>query len=265
MPDVFNFTYYYGNGDYYSGDGIADTGTYYAGQVIADGIINEVGLDGYYQIGTVVDAVSSGRSEPVGSVVVNSYFDADTNHGFSPYAFGSGSAGLTSESGYAYNSDYTYYDLFGNGFSEADLIPGNIGTYLYSFTYYYGNGDAYSGYGIADPAIGTQYYAGQVIADGIPDITGADGYYYISGVSDAVSSGYFDPAGSVVVNSYYDVETNSFASLIASISGSIYLGSNYLGSELGYASNFGGSITAPSQFGGNLAPYVSSEADLIAG
>lgn len=255
MPDVFNFTYYYGNGDYYSGYGIADTGTYYAGLTIGyDGIVDITGLDGFYYISSVFDAVSSGYFDPVGSVVVlntpSTYYDVETNSFASSVSPVNGVAGLGSELGYAYNSTNSNLNsLFGGsngvyGSYEADLTPA-VSTELYTFTYYYGNGDAYSGYGYA--SAGT-YSLAQYIgyADGISDITG-DGFYYISGVS----SGYIEPAGLIVVNSYYDVETNSSASSVVSLNGStgIY-------SESGYAYNLYNSN--PNSFFGN----GYSEADL---
>ncbi|WP_203230050.1 hypothetical protein, partial [Azotobacter chroococcum] len=49
------------------------------------------------------------------------------------------------------------YDYFGYGYYEAD-VASTAGSQLFYFTYVYGNGDSYSGYGYDDT--GT-YYAGQ--------------------------------------------------------------------------------------------------------
>ena len=98
---------------------------------------------------------------------------------------------------------------------------------LYSFTYNYGNGDSYSGYGYSNP--GT-YFSGEYIgfADGYRNETGFDGYYYISSVSRGASS----PAGLTYVSDYYDIESGNYASYVSG-----YTGYSGLGSEYGYAYN----------------------------
>lgn len=244
MTDLFGFTYYYGNGDYYSGIGIADIGAYSTGQYIgyADGNINETGYDGFYYISAVYNG---GSSDPAGSVFVESYYDGDTGYGSAALVSASGSAGLGSEYGYVYNSDYSRYNDFGNGYYEADL---NVSTDLYYFTYNYGNGDSYSGYGYA--ATGT-YSTNQYIgyADGLNSQTGYDDYYFIS----AVYGGQTGTTDSVSVYAYYDGDTGY--GVASSISGSGFSG---LGSEQGYAYNSDFSNTS-SLFG----YYGYYEADLI--
>lgn len=213
MTDLFSYTYTYGNGDSYSGYGHAGAGTYYTNQYIGFN-------DGYYYI----SSVASGYSSTVGSVTVNSYYDYDTGYGYAGDVSGSGDYGLGSESGNAYNHEHSNTSsYFGGGYYEADL-----GTDLYYFTYNYGNGDSYSGYGYADT--GT-YYTDQYIGynDGYYNETGYDGYYYIS----SVFIGYGGTAGSVTVDSYYDYDTGY--GYAGDVSGS---GDYGLGSESGNAYNY---------------------------
>jgi hypothetical protein len=113
LSDQYSFTYYYGNGDSYSGYGYALTGTYYQGQNV--GLYpNETGYDGYYTI----DSVYSGYDSSVeGQVYVDSYYDGDTsltNYSTSGYGY----SGLGSESGTVYG-EYTN-DSFSN-YNEADI------------------------------------------------------------------------------------------------------------------------------------------------
>ena len=211
--DQYNFTYYYGNDDFYSGSGFASTGTYYAGQTI-DSYWNETGNNGYY----IIDSVYSPIDGSDGQVYVNSYYDGDASYSYALSVSGYGYSGLGSESGTvtgSYNSDD-----FSN-YSEADFYS-YISYDQYNFTYYYGNGDSYSGYGYV--LTGT-YYAGQTISP-YPNETGNDGYYYI----DSVYYGSGGSDGQVYVSSYYDGDT-SFSTYL--VSG---LGYSGLGSEFGTVS-----------------------------
>ncbi len=222
MTDLFSFTYIYGNGDSYSGYGFTDTGTYYAGQLLGYGnsdYNNQTGYDGYYYISGVASS-SNGTAD---FVYVNAYYDADSGYGNAYLASGSTTSGLGSESGYAYNSSYSNNKSRFSNYYEADLY-----TDLYYFTYIYGNGDSYSGYGYTDT--GT-YYAGQLLGYGNSSYnsqTGTDGYYYISAVASS-SSG---TADFVYVNAYYDADSGYGNAYLAS--GNTTSG---LGSESGYAHN----------------------------
>lgn len=104
-------------------------------------------------------------------------------------------------------------------------------TDLYYFTYHYGNGDFYIGYGSAEP---TTYWGGQIINpyEDI-NITGNDSYYFI----DSVYSGYAGVSGQVEVYSYYDSESFAYADFTF---GSGFSG---LGTEFGYAYNASYSYT----------------------
>jgi len=211
--DLFTFTYYYGNGDYYTGQGYAEAGTYAASQVLT-GYTNETGYEGSYTIESVADSGYDSGSGYNNYVYVTSYYDGDTGYGSAYYISGTGYSGLGSEYGYAYNSSW-YGESFSNS-NEADLL-----FQQYNYTYYYGNGDSYSGYVYA--AVGT-YTAGQVLS-GYTNGTGYEGYYTIDSLSDTTNQLY----GYVAVSSYYDADTGY---------GSVYYvggsGSSGLGSESGY-------------------------------
>ena len=76
--DLFTFTYYYGNGDYYTGQGYAEAGTYVAGQLLT-GYANETGYEGSYTINSVED---SGYGPGFNNYVYfTSYYDGDTGYG----------------------------------------------------------------------------------------------------------------------------------------------------------------------------------------
>ena len=171
----YYFTYSYGNGDNYSGYGYALAGTYAAGQVLG-GYTNETGYDGSYTI----DYVSSGYDSSYdGQVYVTSYYDGDTGYGLTTNIVdGAGSydqwfdgihgySGLGSEYAHAYdaNGGYSFDVSFGGGYYEADIL----GSQLYNFTYYYGNGDNYSGYGYS---LAGNYSTGQNIIASYPNETG---------------------------------------------------------------------------------------------
>ena len=217
--DLFTFTYYYGNGDYYTGQGYAEAGTYGASQVLT-GYANETGYEGSYTIDSVVDSGYDSGSGYNNYVYVTGYTDGDTGYGSAYYyTYGNGYSGLGSESGYAYN-DYGYGESFSNS-NEADLL-----SQYYTFTYYYGNGDSYSGYGYA--AAGT-YAVGQVLS-GYTNETGYEGYYTIDSVGDTTK--YLYSNNYVYVTGYYDGDTGYGSAY--SVGGSGYSG---FGSESGYAYN----------------------------
>jgi hypothetical protein len=143
-PSVYyEFTYNYGDGEYYKGYGYTKAGeNFHKGQVIYQPSANETGNIGYYVIDSANPTSLTGYG---GQVVVNEYYDrdsyriADTNpsggtsghlHDKSlTWNWGTGDNGLGSESGlahidgHAYGFDTTTFAVF-NNYSEADLIIG---------------------------------------------------------------------------------------------------------------------------------------------
>ncbi|WP_177169546.1 choice-of-anchor L domain-containing protein [Cylindrospermopsis raciborskii] len=214
----YTFTYFYGNGDNYSGYGFAPLGTYTVGQ-LPDYYDNETGTQkGYY----VINSVEDGATGTNGYVYITSYTDADTGFGETTNIwYGGGYSGLGSEYGYAYNSDGNTFDPYFNSYYEADIIGQE-----YTFTYFYGNGDNYSGYGFAP--LGT-YTVGQ-LPDYYDNETGTQkGYYVINSVEDGATN----TKDYVQVTSYTDADTG-FGETTSIYSGSGYYG---LGSEGGQAFN----------------------------
>jgi hypothetical protein len=196
-------------------------GTYTADQVLGD-YWNETGNYGSYTI----DSVSAGTADSWynNRVYVTSYTDGDTGYGTTTnlYSYGGGS-GLGSEYGYAYDVNGHSSDSYFDYYSEADIL----GNQLFNYTYYYGNGDSYSGYGYA--AVGT-YNAGQTIGY-YGNETGIDGYYFIDSVElGNTSTGY---NGYVYITSYTDGDTSYAYGTTTNLSA--YTGYSGLGSEYGYA------------------------------
>ncbi|WP_200959875.1 choice-of-anchor L domain-containing protein, partial [Cylindrospermopsis sp. CR12] len=152
--EKYTFTYFYGNGDSYSGYGFAQLGTHGVGKLPYN-YDNETGTQkGYY----VIDSVEDSETGTDGYVYITSYTDADTGFGETTNIwYGGGYSGLGSEYGYAYNSDGSASDPYFTQYYEADIIRQK-----YTFTYFYGNGDNYSGYGFAP--LGT-YTEGQIIGN----------------------------------------------------------------------------------------------------
>lgn len=146
-PNVsYNFTYYYGDGEYYKGYGYTQTGeNFQTGQTIYQSSPNETGFTGYYVIDSANPTSLKGYS---GGVVVTEYYDFDSkliadpnkeggqqghmhNHPHNAATdinLGVGNYGLGSESGLAHIDGHTYgfdtnsFAVFSNYF-EADLIP----------------------------------------------------------------------------------------------------------------------------------------------
>lgn len=144
--------------------------------------------------------------------------------------------------------------------STASFQAASAGTndVLYTYYYFYGNGDYYQGYGYADASQG--YYAGQYFSP-VYDETYSQGYnpgsYYIATVQDYGVD--YGAQNQVYVTQYYDAETAQFASYIQDYyTGTYGYGSGYsgLGSELGYAYNYSLTNNDP------LFGYQYYEADL---
>jgi hypothetical protein len=110
----YNFTYRYGNGDYYQGQVYAsqDYG-YYPGW--KKQVANETGYVGYYEINSLsyIEDVSN-----YGQLFVNKYYDKETRKKYSIINF-SGNNYLGSESGYIISANLGSH-FFAYGFYEAD-------------------------------------------------------------------------------------------------------------------------------------------------
>ncbi|PZV25436.1 MAG: hypothetical protein DCF12_14945 [Snowella sp.] len=118
----YGFTYFYGNGDSYSGYVYAPSGTYSVGQ-LPDYYDNETGSQqGYY----LIDSIKDGENGTNGYVYVTSYTDADTGFGTTTNIYsGLGYYGLGSEQGYAFNANPWTGDYYFSSYYEADL-PGVV-------------------------------------------------------------------------------------------------------------------------------------------
>ena len=236
----YNFTYNYGNGDFYTGYVYALEGTYAAGQVL-EGYYNETGNYGSYTI----DSISSSTFDSWynNQIYITSYYDGDTGYGYANILnSGTGYSGLTSEYGWVYDANWSSSDSYFDYYNEADIL----GNQLFNYTYHYGNGDSYSGYGYA--AVDT-YTVGQTIGY-YGNETGNDGYYIIDSVElGNTSTGY---NGYIYVTSYYDADTGF------GTAGYVNSGTGYYGltSEYGYAYDSNGYSSDP---------YFSyySEADIL--
>ncbi|PNK16505.1 S8 family serine peptidase, partial [Cylindrospermopsis raciborskii] len=247
---LYYFTYYYGNGDFYQGYGYAVAGTYTQDQRIDQQSANETGQTGYHIIDYVYDSTYSYAS---GYVYVTTYYDGlnsagDSGYGYAHYVWGNGYSGLGSESGYAYDNAYQSTDTSFSTFNEANLVTSNSGDrQLYYFTYNYGNGDYYQGYGYA--AAGT-YTVGQRLYEQSANETGEIGYYDIT----AVYSDSFGYLNSVFVDYYYDADTGYGPAIYAYGSGYDGLGSesgsaydaNYLSTDTYFSKFYEVDLVVPS-------------------
>jgi probable HAF family extracellular repeat protein len=216
----YEFTFTYGNGDYYTGYAYAETG--YDGYQVGytQEVTDENGLLGTYEI---TGAQSGSYDELIGQVFVDSYYDQEANQVFTPVDAGAalGTDYLGSEHAYIIQSGITDY-LFGRSgdpFYEADLVA-----YAYDFTFTYGNGDYYTGTVYAAPEYGysTSY------SKSVTDENGKTGAYGIT----KVTTGYdYSLAGQVYVTSYYDQESGQ---TYTPVSRGTTVGTTYLGSEQDY-------------------------------
>ncbi len=159
----FSYTYYYGNGDHYTGYGYGDSSLgYYSGQYkytdeYGYSNYNETYNNGYYYIDYVYNY---GYDQGFGIGESNIYLTNYTDWGYDYDGLGTASftttynvssyegySGLGSEYGYAYNSSYNNSDAYVSNYYSADLSGANNNDIYFSYTYYYGNGDHYTGYG----------------------------------------------------------------------------------------------------------------------
>ncbi|WP_153016629.1 beta strand repeat-containing protein, partial [Cylindrospermopsis raciborskii] len=193
----------------------------------------------------------------IGQVSVFHYNDVDTNYGPAYSVWAEGYSGLGSESGYAYDYQYSSPDNYFSNYYEADL--GNSSRVdLYYFTYYYNDnpattnvieGDYYQGYGYA---VAGTYTQGQRIDQTLTNETGGTGYYKITSV---YSDSNYSSANTVYVYNYYDGDTSYGWAWSTWGQGSAGLGSEY-----GYAYDYNYITTDP--FFGNSGSTIY-EADLL--
>jgi len=154
---------------------------------------------------------------------------------------GVGYSGLGSEYGYAYNSDFSNSDSYFDNYYSADTGGGN--DINFSYTYYYGNGDYYQGYGYGDSSL--DYYSGQLLTGYYNETTAYTynhGYYSIDSVYDyGYDLGYSGSNTDIYVSSYHDGsrDYDGVGSPSYSTTYNIYSYGGYsgLGSEYGYAYN----------------------------
>jgi len=238
----YAFTFHYGNGDYYTGLVYADPATLQYYQGYSESATDENGLSGYYEI----TGRETGKFKPKsGQVFVDGYYDSESGQTLIPVSStrAKGSRYLGSETGYIYKSGVSYLK-FGGGYWEADPAA------LYTFSFYYGNGDSYDGWVYAfvgDYQTGGSYFQND---DETTPATGNQGYYKITG---AELLGYTRYLGQVFVNNYYDAETN--LPYTPASQGRRAVGKNYLTSEHDWIKGPGRVIKnalSPYYFGGGF-------------
>ncbi|MBF0375809.1 MAG: hypothetical protein HQL39_20670, partial [Alphaproteobacteria bacterium] len=216
--------------------------------------VDENGQTGTYRITSVEP--QGAEPGPSGLVVVTSYFDAETGSPLS--ASGSGTGGLGSEAGHVFDQNGALVSSFNSG-QAADAPAGTpvapqpeppqggegpptaeepppteepqpeppqgidgANDVLFTYTYEYGNGDFYEGFGYVDESAGIQ--PGQVIADTGPNETGETGFWTITGTEAQGQD--LGNQGMVFVRAYSDADTG----VVSPATGSGAFG---LGSETG--------------------------------
>ncbi|MDO8465833.1 MAG: VCBS domain-containing protein, partial [Gallionella sp.] len=238
--ELVKFTYYYGNitpdTDYYTGYTFAAVDRFNTGDTFTT-LMTEAALNsgltspGYY----VIDNVIANQSGVIDLVRVTSYYDANTLQAFAtPYV--KGLAGIGSEKGaVAAAGDgvgvpaTTWVYDYANYFFEANIDNTTTATNIqyYTYTYDYGTGDFYTGYGYTTAG---KYAAGDVVdVSGIngagTGIAGLPGSYYIENVFTIQDSATDNiSAGQVYVTSYYDAN-GVLSNTTANASGTVGLGS----------------------------------------
>ncbi|PNK01760.1 hypothetical protein CEP10_18405, partial [Cylindrospermopsis raciborskii S07] len=241
----YNFTYRYGNGDSYSGYVYAPVGTYTQGQNIPVSNTNETGQTGSYTIDSFGEITTDSSFNNL--VYLTSYNDADTGFGtttniWPPQGTVSGSSGLGSEYGFAYDANFFSSDPYFSNFFEADIRSNNV---FFEFTYYYGedtNNDYYKGYGYAS----RDYInaPGRYLAiNSKPNDTGKTGYYQVTSVQNSFDFGLRNINTYIWVNEYFDIQTDQDGIGTGGYGKANYIwsygGNRGLGSEEGYAYNLG--------------------------
>ena len=243
--NYFSFTYYYGNGDSYSGTVMANSNYGYYQGWKSQPQLNETGNLGCYEI----TGTSSSYWIVSGNVYVNSYTDGDMSNGsYTPlnngYALGNNYLG--SELGYIIKTNVEAYK-FGQGTYEADA--GNT----FNFTFTYANNDSYSGYVYASPTHG--YYPGWQSA--LVETEAGYGSYKITGMSYTPRV----PTGLVYVSSYMDTDSSGRTYTPLKYAAGQCASTDYLGSEYDYII----SNASSSYLFGNRESVLYYEADASAG
>jgi len=243
---AYDFTCTYGNGDYYSGT------VYAAPEFGYDTQYTQTTPDENGQTATyAISNVTSGHDASLaGQVVVNTYYDAESNT--TPAlatANPVGAAYLGSEDAFILTSGVEEY-RFGGPNADGLWLEADLALYAYAFTCTYGNGDYYSGTVYAAPDYG--YTAGYT--ENFTAENNLPGTYAITGM--ASSNGGVE--GQVFVDSYYDSERPYTYTPVHAGSA---IGDSYLGTERDYII-FNGMILNRFGIGPEGAEDVHYEADV---
>ncbi|CAM8413012.1 VCBS repeat [Candidatus Methylopumilus universalis] len=248
IADLVTYTYRYGDtnsatpeyeGDYYTGYVYVTAGSYdqyMTGATNANKIntlLTENGKQGYYTI----DSVTQDQIGVVGLTRVNTYYDTTYGGLVTPYMRGlsglgseegsvaaDGRVGAVAADGRLAQAGTWVYD-YANYFFNADLNVVNPTSQIqyYTFTYTYGSGEFYTGYGYA--TAGT-YTAGMTKTSST--ITGIVGSYYIENVFNIEDTATDNiKVGDVYVKSYHDANGALDDTIVNA------LGERGLGSERG--------------------------------
>lgn len=113
---LYNFSFYYSNGDYYQGTVYALMGAYSLGKV---NLQDQDGMQGYYEITGVKELGAT--SKALGQVYVSSYYDAESGKPYQPLSKNkaAGINYLGSEFDYIVKKNVPSY-YFGGGFYQAN-------------------------------------------------------------------------------------------------------------------------------------------------
>lgn len=161
--------------------------------------------------------LSKGDVGMAGQVLVETYYDSESDNIYTPVSNGTaiGTAYLESEHDYIIMTGVPEY-YFGGGYYEADLV-----TYAYDFTLTYSGGDFYNGVVYATPEKGYDAnYTLTTAAEG-----GQTGTYAITNITPGFEVAL---AGKVYVNTYRDSESGN---TYTPVSNGTAVGTAYLTSE----------------------------------
>ena len=200
-PDLYYFTYEYGNGDSYSGYGYAASGTYYIGQVL-DNYSNETGNYGSYTINSVQTTYDGYGIE--GEVYVTSYYNGETDY-LASWDYDDINA--YSNLGLGYEYGYFYSDYFSN-YDEADLVITNATTLTLPSIFVSPKGGDIVGEGetqVFEIKLSNPYDQQILIQYKVKDWTASTDFYY--GDFDGFSASFltFDP-GELVKEVYISIK-----------------------------------------------------------
>ncbi|BAQ64319.1 hypothetical protein [Geminocystis sp. NIES-3709] len=199
VSQYYEFTYNYGNGDFYSGYGYTAENTYTEGQIL-EGFTNSTDNSGYYTI-DLIDSIDW-YNDSDNFIYITTYYDDDGGFGKTNMVDAYGDDGLGSESGWIYSYNENEENQYFNNSIEVDLDYERYFVQYYEFTYYYGNGDFYSGYGYTSE---NTYTEGQIL-EGFSNSTDNSGYYTIN-LIDSIEWYSSDSDNSVYITNYHDSDT----------------------------------------------------------